>query len=170
MPRKLLKGGNYSREETIRGNTVCVFLFWYVINRHKFCNKTALKTSSICDLLNITFCFIWRTYDTLYHIFIKAHFTSYNTHFLFQTCLHTIICFTTAIIKRTFDYRKPKINPWLLWSQNSIIKVHIFWEGHKILQNLHLTFDWHYLHRTEVRWRFCKILWPSQNIWTLNKV
>ena len=23
------------------------------------------------------------------------------------------------------------------------IKVHIFWEGHKILQNLHLTFDWH---------------------------
>ena len=24
-------------------------------------------------------------------------------------------------------------------------KVHIFWEGHKILQNLHLTSDWHYL-------------------------
>ena len=24
-------------------------------------------------------------------------------------------------------------------------KVHIFWEGHKILQNLHLTFDWHYI-------------------------
>ena len=37
-------------------------------------------------------------------------------------------------------------------------KVHIFWEGHKILRNLHLTFDW---------WRFPKILWPSQNIWTL---
>ena len=25
------------------------------------------------------------------------------------------------------------------------IKVHIFWEGHKILQNHHLTFDWHYI-------------------------
>ena len=25
------------------------------------------------------------------------------------------------------------------------------------------------LHRTKVRWRFCKILWPSQNIWTLNE-
>ena len=25
------------------------------------------------------------------------------------------------------------------------IKVHIFWEGHKILRNLHLTFDWHYI-------------------------
>ena len=23
-------------------------------------------------------------------------------------------------------------------------KVHIFWEGHKTLRNLHLTFDWHY--------------------------
>ena len=24
------------------------------------------------------------------------------------------------------------------------IKVHIFWEGHKILRNLHIIFDWHY--------------------------
>ena len=24
-------------------------------------------------------------------------------------------------------------------------KVHIFWEGHKILRNLQLTFDWHYI-------------------------
>ena len=24
-------------------------------------------------------------------------------------------------------------------------KVHISWEGHEILQNLHLTFDWHYI-------------------------
>ena len=26
---------------------------------------------------------------------------------------------------------------------------------------------WLALHRTKVRWRFLKILWPSQNIWTL---
>ena len=26
-----------------------------------------------------------------------------------------------------------------------IYKVHIFWEGHKILRNLHLTFDWQYI-------------------------
>ena len=44
-------------------------------------------------------------------------------------------------------------------------KVRIFWEGPKILRNLYLTFDWPY-HRTKVRWRLCKILWPSQNIWT----
>ena len=26
---------------------------------------------------------------------------------------------------------------------------------------------WLALHRTKVRWKFCKILWPSQNVWTL---
>ena len=29
---------------------------------------------------------------------------------------------------------------------------------------------WLALHRTKVRGRFCKILWPSQNIWTLPKI
>ena len=29
---------------------------------------------------------------------------------------------------------------------------------------------WLTLHRTDLRWRFCKILWPSQNIWTLSKL
>ena len=38
--------------------------------------------------------------------------------------------------------------PWLfekvLFCDTScFFKVHIFWEGHKILQNFHLTFDWH---------------------------
>ena len=27
----------------------------------------------------------------------------------------------------------------------NISKVYVFWEGHKILQNLHLTFFWHYI-------------------------
>ena len=26
-----------------------------------------------------------------------------------------------------------------------LVKVHIFWEGYKILRNLHLTFDWNYI-------------------------
>ena len=29
---------------------------------------------------------------------------------------------------------------WILF-----VKVHIFWEGHKILQNLHQLFDWQYI-------------------------
>ena len=45
-------------------------------------------------------------------------------------------------------------------------KVHIFWEGHKILRNLPLTFWLRYI-QSKVRGRLLKILWPSQNIWTL---
>ena len=51
---------------------------------------------------------------------------------------------------RTPDYKKGK--------------VHIFWEGHKILRNLHLTFV---QCQSKVRWRYRKILWPFQNIWAL---
>ena len=55
-----------------------------------------------------------------------------------------------------------QLGPKPIWNS---IKIHIFWEGRTILRNLHLTFDWHYI--TKVKWRFRKILWPSQNIWTL---
>ena len=42
----------------------------------------------------------------------------------------------------------------------------VFWEGHKVLQNLYFRLE---IHRTNLRWRFRINLWPSQNIWTLNK-
>ena len=45
-------------------------------------------------------------------------------------------------------------------------KVHIFWEGHKILRNLHLTFDCMYCSQN-LGEDFAKILWPSQNVWSL---
>ena len=45
-------------------------------------------------------------------------------------------------------------------------KVHIFWEGHKYLRNLHRRFDCYYT-GSNLRWRFLKYSWPSQNIWTL---
>ena len=39
--------------------------------------------------------------------------------------------------------------PWCCLFQplttSKTIKVHIFWEGHKILRNLHQLFDWHYI-------------------------
>ena len=41
----------------------------------------------------------------------------------------------------------------------TIIKVHIFWEGHKKLRNLPLTFL--------TVCTFSKKLWPAQNIWNL---
>ena len=56
-------------------------------------------------------------------------------------------------------------NHFLLVVKYFLVKVHIFWGGHKMLRNLHRRFDWHYkVHRTNLRWRFRKILWPSQNI------
>ena len=45
-------------------------------------------------------------------------------------------------------------------SKSNSIKVHIFWEGHKILRNLHLTFDCMYCSQTlgEDFAKFCGLL------------
>ena len=50
--------------------------------------------------------------------------------------------------------------------QEKVSKVHIFWEGHKIFQNLHHIFVLCSVSQKQ-RWRLCKILWPSENKWTL---
>ena len=78
---------------------------------------------------------------------------------------------------RIFSRRESKtrlwqeINKWKnLWVESQVQQycsnVHIFWEGHNIFAKSSPHF-WLALHRTKVRWRFHKILWPSQNIWTL---
>ena len=53
------------------------------------------------------------------------------------------------------DFRLSAAHCWVLiahgskneknWILISPFKVHIFWEGHKTLQNLHFTFDWNYI-------------------------
>ena len=45
------------------------------------------------------------------------------------------------------------------------LKVHIFWEGHRILWNLHQLFDWQGKGQI-IGGDYCKNLWPFQNIWT----
>ena len=45
-------------------------------------------------------------------------------------------------------------------------KVHMFWESAQKFAKSPPYF-WLALRRTKVRWRFCKIVWPSQDIWTL---
>ena len=47
------------------------------------------------------------------------------------------------------------------------IKVYIFWEGHKILQNFDRRFDYYYIGQIYAGGDFAKILWPSQNILTI---
>ena len=52
---------------------------------------------------------------------------------------------------------------WLYSCIFMIIKVHIFWEGQKFCEIS--TVD-----LTNLRWRFHKDLWPSENVWILLKL
>ena len=58
------------------------------------------------------------------------------------------------------------LNAKLFPMDQFIHKVYTFWEGHTIMRNLHLTFALCSASQ-KYWWRFRKILWPSQNIWTL---
>ena len=53
---------------------------------------------------------------------------------------------------------------WAKFGLAGFFKVHILWEGHKILRNFHLTFVCMYCRQ---RWRLRKILWLSQSVQTL---
>ena len=50
-----------------------------------------------------------------------------------------------------------------------MLKVHIFWESHKNFAKSFPNFWLQYI-QSKVRGRFRKILWPSQNIWTLTLI
>ena len=52
---------------------------------------------------------------------------------------------------------------WLDIQGEPTFKVHIFWEGHKILRNLPRKFDWHYIGQI-YGGDFAKNVWPPQNI------
>ena len=90
--------------------------------------------------------------------FLKWHYNwikiRKSIHSHFQTALTSFWLFWTSTSLRHFLLYKH----WqkVVIFERPSIKVHIFWEGHKILQNLHRGFI------------LCsKILWPSQNMWTL---
>ena len=63
--------------------------------------------------------------------------------------------YKNCYLKMTFPYLEMEDQSILRWRRLQMgiamlqsfrkIKVHIFWEGHKIWRNLHLTFDWHYI-------------------------
>ena len=63
------------------------------------------------------------------------------------------------------------VSEWALhfiFLMKHFLKGKVLWEGHKILQDLHFKFGVYYM-QTNLWLRFCKILWLSQNIWTLIK-
>ena len=55
-----------------------------------------------------------------------------------RVCLH-IVHFNNFIASPTL------FESLLLIKLSDKFKVHIFWEGHNILRNLHRRFDWHYI-------------------------
>ena len=50
------------------------------------------------------------------------------------------ICNQLEVFLVQYDFKRID-NNYLIYRG----KVHIFWEGHKILQNLHQLFDWQYI-------------------------
>ena len=98
---------------------------------------------------------------------------------LSQNCSKQQKCFTKIIFLMKIMFRKIQLFLTLKSDFESqilhyltachyifLFKVHIFWEGHKILRNLPLTFDRMYCSQ-KLGEDFAKFLWPSQNIWTL---
>ena len=57
-------------------------------------------------------------------------------------CWHDACLMAKCLGLSTFDFEMKKF-----WHHYAFLYlyVHIFWEGHKILQNLYLTFDWYYI-------------------------
>ena len=62
---------------------------------------------------------------------------------------HALLSFSIKKeIKRTSLYETKTLicyNYLKVRYKNKLGKVYLFWVGHKILQNLHLTFEWHYI-------------------------
>ena len=103
---------------------------------------------------------LYRKVNLYYRIFHPLTTTGLAP-FLFLIVLNVRICIGLKRLRQSQERRN---------AQNNLSgKVYIFWEGHKILRNLRLTFDYSKYIQSKVMWRFRKILWPSQNIWTLQK-
>ena len=106
-----------------------------------------LETSGFCIYVNVLLMYLSWKNKYILHIYHFDEMISYR-------CLHSV-CYVinTANIHHfaifvfflnivlTYDLLAKKF--FTLW-ENSFVtyrdKIHIFWEGHKILQNLHLTF------------------------------
>ena len=53
----------------------------------------------------------------------------------------------------------------VIWQD--FVNVHIFWEGHIILRNLYLTFNWHYMDKSKVEIFQNFVAFSEYNVWTL---
>ena len=95
---------------------------------------------------------------TKYHFFGKIFFDHCSAVRFFKDCyLISFICFNEF----SYDFG--------VFEKTQHFKVHIFSDGHKVFAKS-APYFWQAQHRTKVRWRFLKILWPSQNIWPYSNI
>ena len=74
----------------------------------------------------------------LFNMSLKAHFNSISEYFVACYLQETTVSnsfWTRILIDKSSNFEN------FPWAVASVYKVHIFWEGHKILQNLHRRFD-----------------------------
>ena len=118
-----------------------------------------------------------RTYSTLLDklMHLKMSYLIFKAQkckiclFLFHFDVEGLAAWKSHSISASFDTIILKLRSMFtesFWTMNERNNVHVFWECQKIWRKSPPYF-WLALHRTKVRWRFHKILWPSQNIWTL---
>ena len=112
-------------------------------------HKQLRKSSQVEKTWDIYF---WNIYLKLsFEAFCRSRGTSRITTYTFRLIEH---------IRDVWNCRKIRLVK---------CKVHIFWEGHKILRNFHPRFYCMYVVQSNLNCRFCENLWPSQNIWALSK-
>ena len=132
---------------TKRGDT-----FWSPCRRLIPLNRTltTLHTPNNRVFASYTKYFLWSLH--VYRLFFARLFL----HFEFEPkiCWQIVCCISCLILKcsvrailRQVVLTNQFAIPCKVWG----IKVHIFWEGQRILRNLHLTFDWHYKRQSKVK-------------------
>ena len=100
-------------------------------------------------------------------VWISDFSTQWSCHVEFLFKLFDKSEYTRYLLSKNYEAVRVRVTSpvFILWNRKQfwlLSKVRIFWEGHKILWILHLTFS-----HTKIRWKFHKILWPSENIRTL---
>ena len=90
-----------------------------------------------------------------------SYLTVYISNFQCVDCQSFPYRYHTYLVEFTYRHNSQCVECQSLFAQckkegEHFVKVHIFWEGHKILPNLHHRFDSYYIGRTNLRWWFHK--------------
>ena len=120
------------------------FGYWFfstTIHAIRFFSTAPLIQNSLnqifCGICQASWFFIWYQ--------IICFWTSFNQSIYISTV--SSLCLMSALLNCFITVSAEQ------WD----IKVHIFWEGHKILRNVHRRFDWQYIIQIMDHWDFAKL-------------